>query len=312
MSGTDIVRPCGPAQGAADAAPVVRAVDPARHRGRAGLRRRRRHPRWARPITVGRVRRARLRCRCSSTTGRPATSRPGSTSRSGPYLGKSFATSISPWVVPLLALEAARVDTPVQDPKPLPYLRGAEQWGLDIDLEVAWNGHVVSPSAVRADVLVAGADAGPHSPSTAPPPRTGDLFASGTISGPEKDQRGAFIELTWGGPEPVDVGGEQRTFLEDGDEIVITATAPGPDGAGSGSARPAAASPRPGSRRASGCARCGSAGRGGVLRGGSVPSQSRCAVRQSKTVKPHGSASASRASRGRSGLQYHEVGTLSP
>jgi fumarylacetoacetase len=62
------------------------------------------------------------------------------------------------------------------------------------------------------------------------PTRTGDLFASGTISGPEKDTRGAFIELTWGGAEPVSVGGEQRTFLEDGDEVVITASAPGPDG----------------------------------------------------------------------------------
>ena len=60
--------------------------------------------------------------------------------------------------------------------------------------------------------------------------RTGDLFASGTVSGPEKHQRGAFIELTWGGREPVTVGGEERTFLLDGDEVVICATAPGPDG----------------------------------------------------------------------------------
>src|SRR5690606_23097318 len=58
----------------------------------------------------------------------------------GPNLGKSFATSISPWVVPLAALEAARIDTPVQDPDPLPYLKGTEKWGLDIDLEVEWNG----------------------------------------------------------------------------------------------------------------------------------------------------------------------------
>ena len=67
--------------------------------------------------------------------------------------------------------------------------------------------------------------------------RTGDLFASGTISGPERNQRGAFIELTWGGAEPVTVGGQQRTFLEDGDTVTITATAPGPAAAGSGSAR---------------------------------------------------------------------------
>lgn len=147
----------------------------------------------------------------------------------GPNLGKSFATSISPWVVPLLALEAARVDTPVQDPTPLPYLQGDEKWGLDIDLEVEWNGDVVSrppyaqmywsPAQMLAHTTVNGAAAS-----------TGDLFGSGTISGPEKDQRGAFIELTWGGAEPVAVGDEQRTFLEDGDEVSISATAPGADG----------------------------------------------------------------------------------
>ncbi|NDV08344.1 fumarylacetoacetase [Rhodococcus sp. IEGM 248] len=147
----------------------------------------------------------------------------------GPFLGKSFATSISPWVVPLDALEAARIDTPTQDPQPLPYLRGEEKWGLDIDLAVEWNGHVVSrppyaqmywsPAQMLAHTTVNGAAAS-----------TGDLFASGTISGPEKDQRGAFIELTWGGQEPVVVRDEKRTFLEDGDEIAISATAPGPNG----------------------------------------------------------------------------------
>jgi len=60
--------------------------------------------------------------------------------------------------------------------------------------------------------------------------RTGDLFGSGTISGPDKHQRGAFIELTWGGAEPVTVAGELRTFLEDGDEVAISATAPGASG----------------------------------------------------------------------------------
>lgn len=147
----------------------------------------------------------------------------------GPHLGKSFATSISPWVVPLLALENARVDTPVQNPMPLPYLRSEQKWGLDIDLEVEWNGHVVSrppyaqmywsPAQMLAHTTVNGAASS-----------TGDLFGSGTISGPAKDQRGAFIELTWGGTEPVAVGDEQRTFLEDGDEVSISATAPGANG----------------------------------------------------------------------------------
>jgi fumarylacetoacetase len=147
----------------------------------------------------------------------------------GPHLGKSFATSISPWVVPLAALEAARVPLPGQDPEPLPYLRGHDDWGLDIDLVVEWNGEEVSrppyremywsPAQMLAHMTVNGASA-----------RTGDLFASGTISGPEKHQRGAFIELTWGGREPVTVKGEERRFLEDGDEVTITATAPGTGG----------------------------------------------------------------------------------
>jgi fumarylacetoacetase len=147
----------------------------------------------------------------------------------GPFLGKSFATSISPWVVPLAALQAARVELPGQDPEPLEYLREDESWALDIDLSVGWNGHEVarppyrgmywSPAQMLAHLSVNGAVT-----------RTGDLYASGTISGAEKAQRGSFLELSWGGAEPLEVGGEQRTFLLDGDEVVITASAPGTDG----------------------------------------------------------------------------------
>jgi fumarylacetoacetase len=147
----------------------------------------------------------------------------------GPHLGKSFATSVSPWVVPLAALSAARVPLPGQDPAPLLYLRETEDWGLDIDLAVQWNGQVVSrppyrsmywsPAQMLAHMTVNGASL-----------RTGDLFASGTISGPERGQRGAFIELTWGGAEPVTVQGESRTFLQDGDTVTIAATAPGAAG----------------------------------------------------------------------------------
>jgi fumarylacetoacetase len=147
----------------------------------------------------------------------------------GPFLGKSFATSVSPWVVPLLALEAARVDTPRQDPAPLPYLRGGERWGLDIDLVVRWNGQVVSRPPY-AQMYWSPAQMLAHLTANGASTRPGDLFASGTVSGPERDQRGSFIELTWGGAEPVEVGGEPRTFLEDGDEVVVTASAPGLDG----------------------------------------------------------------------------------
>jgi fumarylacetoacetase len=131
----------------------------------------------------------------------------------GPHLGKSFASTISPWVVPMAALEAARVDTPTQDPAVLPYLALERPWGLDVDLEVEWNGEVVSrppyasmywsPAQMLAHLTVNGA-----------PTRTGDLFASGTVSGPEPDQVGSFIELGQG-------------FLEDDDVVVLRATAPG-------------------------------------------------------------------------------------
>ncbi|GAB2959639.1 fumarylacetoacetase [Amycolatopsis acidiphila] len=147
----------------------------------------------------------------------------------GPFLGKSFATSVSPWVVPLAALGAARVPTPVQDPEPLPYLREREPWGLDIELAVTWNGEEVSRPPYR-EMYWSPAQMLAHLTVNGAATRTGDLYASGTISGPAKDQRGAFIELTWGGKEPVRVGGESRTFLLDGDEVSITATAPAADG----------------------------------------------------------------------------------
>lgn len=148
----------------------------------------------------------------------------------GPFLGKSFATSISPWVVPLDALEAARTSPPTQDPPPLPYLRGTADWGLDLALEVGINGLTVArppfatmywtPAQQLAHLTVNGAAV-----------RTGDLFASGTVSGPHPDERGSLLELTWNGTEPLDLGdGVTRTFLEDGDTVSITATAPAPGG----------------------------------------------------------------------------------
>lgn len=142
----------------------------------------------------------------------------------GPFLGKSFATSVSAWVTPLEALAAARADLPGQDPAPLEYLSVDEPAGYDIDFEVELNGEVVSrppyaamywsPAQMLAHMTVNGASL-----------RTGDLFASGTISGDERDQRGSFLELSWGGQEPFGEG--QRTFLEDGDTVTIRASAPG-------------------------------------------------------------------------------------
>ncbi|MEU4602847.1 fumarylacetoacetase [Kribbella sp. NPDC023972] len=147
----------------------------------------------------------------------------------GPFLGKSFATSISPWVVSLEALSAAAVPLPPQDPPVLPYLASDDLQNYDITFEVLLNGHRVScpqykdtywsPAQMLAHMTVNGASV-----------RTGDLYASGTISGPAKDQRGSFIELTWAGREPLILDGKEHTFLQDGDEVTITARATTPSG----------------------------------------------------------------------------------
>jgi fumarylacetoacetase len=149
----------------------------------------------------------------------------------GPFLGKSFATTVSPWVLPLAALEHARVRPPSRDTELLGYLTETENWGLDIDFEVRLNGHLIarppystmfwSPAQMLAHMTVNGASL-----------RAGDLYASGTVSGPEPDQRGSLIELAWNGTDSVPLpDGSARAWLEDGDEISIAATAPGPDGA---------------------------------------------------------------------------------
>ena len=149
----------------------------------------------------------------------------------GPFLAKSFATSVSPWIVPLDTLEHARVSPPPRDPEPLPYLADTDKWGLDLALEVRLNGQVVSrppfaatywtPAQMLAHMTVNGAST-----------RTGDLFASGTVSGPDPDQRGCLLELSWGGAEPLVLAdGSVRSYLEDGDEVTISATAPAERGA---------------------------------------------------------------------------------
>jgi fumarylacetoacetase len=148
----------------------------------------------------------------------------------GPFLGKSFATSIAGWVTPLDALAAARLPAPTQDPPVLPYLAETERVGYDIRMRVEWNGSTVSrppfaglywtPAQQLAHLTVNGASL-----------RTGDLYASGTVSGPERAETGSFLELTWGGAEPVTLDdGAVRRFLEDGDLVTISATAPGAGG----------------------------------------------------------------------------------
>jgi fumarylacetoacetase len=138
----------------------------------------------------------------------------------GPFLGKSFATSVSDWVVPLDELADRRVAAEPQDPEPLPYLR-EEPWAYDVALEIELNGATIARTSMRhlywsisqqiAHLTVNGASL-----------RTGDLLATGTISGPERTERGSLIELSWKGEEPIELpDGSTRTFLEDGDEVVL-------------------------------------------------------------------------------------------
>jgi fumarylacetoacetase len=150
----------------------------------------------------------------------------------GPFLGKSFATSVSAWITPLQALAAARLPGPQRDPAPLPYLDDtSDPWGLDIDLDVRLNGELISsprfagmywtPAQMLAHLTVNGASV-----------RPGDLFASGTVSGGGLRERGSLLELAWGGTEPLVLAdGSTRTFLDDGDEVVLSASASAPDGA---------------------------------------------------------------------------------
>ena len=155
----------------------------------------------------------------------------------GPFLAKSFATSISPWVVTLEALAPFRVAAfarPDGDPQPLAYLshpEDREHGGIDLRLEVllatrAMRERSMAPYAVSRsnlrDVYWTFAQMVAHHSSNGCNLRPGDLVASGTVSGPEKENRGCLIERTWRGTEPLALpSGEERRFLEDGDEVIL-------------------------------------------------------------------------------------------
>ncbi|MFF5281916.1 fumarylacetoacetase [Streptomyces sp. NPDC013171] len=150
----------------------------------------------------------------------------------GPFLGKSFQTSVSAWVTPLEALDAARTAPPARDFPLLPYLDDAaeeEQGGFDLRISVEINGEVVAEPPFSSMYWTAAQQLA-HMTVNGASLRTGDLYGSGTVSGPEVDQRGSLLELTWNGRDALELAGGKRTFLEDGDEVVLTAWAPGPDG----------------------------------------------------------------------------------
>ncbi len=151
----------------------------------------------------------------------------------GPFLGKNFATTISPWVVSLEALEPFREPGPLQDPEPLPYLRAEGEWGYDIRLEVQLRGtRMGAPQAISRSNLKFMYWSLPqqlaHHSVTGCNMRPGDLLGTGTLSGPEPGSYGSLQELTWGGKHPIQLQtGETRTFLEDGDQVILSGYAQG-------------------------------------------------------------------------------------
>jgi fumarylacetoacetase len=144
----------------------------------------------------------------------------------GPFLGKSFATSIAAWVTPLEALAACRATPPPQDPPPLSYLRASEPWALDLELSVALEPGG-GPETTIARTNARGlywtmAQQLAHATAGGAAVRAGDLYASGTISGASPGSYGSLIELSRGGREPVALaGGDSRAFVEDGDTVVL-------------------------------------------------------------------------------------------
>ncbi|MEN3585767.1 fumarylacetoacetase [Streptomyces sp. ZYX-F-203] len=149
----------------------------------------------------------------------------------GPFLGKSFATSVSAWITPLDALESARVTPPERTHPLLPYLddSGEEPGGYDLRITVDVNGHPVSEPPF-ATMYWTAAQQLAHLTVNGASLRTGDLYGSGTVSGPTERERGSLLELTWNGRRPLALPEGERTFLADGDVVTLSGWAPGAGG----------------------------------------------------------------------------------
>ena len=149
----------------------------------------------------------------------------------GPFLGKSFATTVSPWVVTLAALEPYRVPGPDQEPPPMGYLSTPEDGAYDIDLTIELQGGQMAATGTPPWVVSrtnfrrmywSMAQQLAHASSNGAPVRAGDLFASGTISGPSRESAGSLMEVTWRGADPISLpDGSTRIFLEDGDTVIM-------------------------------------------------------------------------------------------
>jgi fumarylacetoacetase len=143
----------------------------------------------------------------------------------GPFQAKAFATSIGPWIVTREALEPFRVHGPEQDPVPLPYLQQVQPNNYNLQLDVGLRAAQMTESTriCRTNfkyMYWSSVQQLAHHASSGCAMNIGDLLGSGTISGPEKDQRGSLLEISWNGTEPIELPGDiKRTFLDDGDSL---------------------------------------------------------------------------------------------
>jgi fumarylacetoacetase len=147
----------------------------------------------------------------------------------GPFLAKTFATTISPWVVPMAALEPFRIEGPEQDPPVFDYLKYERPWRLDMQLEVTLQTEAMSHPQVISRTNFKNmywnmAQQLAHQTVNGTNVQVGDLYASGTVSGDEPDSHGSMLELAWRGERPIKMeeSGEERKFLHDGDTVALT------------------------------------------------------------------------------------------
>lgn len=146
----------------------------------------------------------------------------------GPFLGKNFATTISPWVVTMDALQDFAIANAVQEPTPLPYLQHTDPYTFDVNLEVSLNCENIKRPVTICTTNFKNMYWTPkqqlvHHTVTGCNVRPGDLMGSGTISGETPDSYGSMLELSWKGTKPLDLGeGVTRKFLQDGDEVIMT------------------------------------------------------------------------------------------
>lgn len=171
----------------------------------------------------------------------------------GPFQAKAFATTISPWIVTKAALEPFRTSTPPREKPLLPYLTEPGPMLYDIDLSISMAPHGKPPTTISrtnySQMYYSAAQQLAHHTSSGCAMNVGDLLGTGTISGPEKSQRGSLMELSWGGKDPLTLEtGERRSFVEDGDTMTLHGTARGDGfligfGGCSGTVLPALADP---------------------------------------------------------------------